>query len=400
MLSHLSIESFKSLADVNVPLGQVNVFVGANGAGKSNLLEAVGVLGAAASGRVDDESLQRRGVRSGVPRLYKSAFPEKDTAERRSHIKFSAQSVLGASYEITLWNPIKNPEPAWKFKTEVLRRNSTDKVFGRSPAALLKGNPDQGYAALKLVELSSSEPAAQLVSSLRDFSIFCANTPTLRGLIPDAQTRVPVGLSGGRLPEGVQELLRSRSDNEFLADAYIEARQLIDWAKSSGVASSALVPLSPSAARSKLVIRFTDRFMSEGRNILSGYDASEGSLFILFAAVLALHPQSPPVFAIDNFDQAINPKLASSLMTAFCHWMVDGPAKRQALVTCHNPATLDGLPLQDDRVRLFAVDRDNRGRTVVKRVEVNEQLQKLAQEGWSLSRLWMSGLIGGVPSNV
>lgn len=40
MLKSLSVKTFKSLADVNVELGLVNVFIGANGSGKSNLLEA------------------------------------------------------------------------------------------------------------------------------------------------------------------------------------------------------------------------------------------------------------------------------------------------------------------------------------------------------------------------
>ena len=75
MLKSLSVRTFKSLADVTVELGLVNVFVGANGSGKSNLLEALGVLSAAADGRVDDQTLLARGVRPGVPRLYKSAFP-------------------------------------------------------------------------------------------------------------------------------------------------------------------------------------------------------------------------------------------------------------------------------------------------------------------------------------
>src|SRR5690242_21073363 len=43
-------------------LGQVNVFVGANGSGKSSLLEALGVLGAAADGRVDDTRLKEREI--------------------------------------------------------------------------------------------------------------------------------------------------------------------------------------------------------------------------------------------------------------------------------------------------------------------------------------------------
>ena len=74
MLNTISIQSFKSLEDVSVDFGIVNVFIGANGSGKSNLLEAVGVLGAAANGRVDDEALLRRGVRLGLPALYKSSF--------------------------------------------------------------------------------------------------------------------------------------------------------------------------------------------------------------------------------------------------------------------------------------------------------------------------------------
>jgi hypothetical protein len=66
-------------------------------------------------------------------------------------------------------------------------------------------------------------------------------------------------------------------------------------------------------------------------------------------------------------------------------------------MTSHNPSVLDGLPLTDDRVRLFTVDRDNSGHTRVKRVIVDSKLQAMAAQGWTLSRLWANGLIGGVP---
>ena len=53
MLHTISVEGFKSIRQLqDLELGQVNVFVGANGSGKSNFLEALGVLGAAAAGRV------------------------------------------------------------------------------------------------------------------------------------------------------------------------------------------------------------------------------------------------------------------------------------------------------------------------------------------------------------
>src|SRR5438445_5373716 len=110
MLKSVTIESFKSLERVPVELGRVNVFIGANGSGKSNLLEAMGVLGAAAFGRVDDESLLRRGVRPGLPQLYKSAFSEERAP---AHISFSACNA-STSYSVSLLNPIKDPNPAWR----------------------------------------------------------------------------------------------------------------------------------------------------------------------------------------------------------------------------------------------------------------------------------------------
>src|SRR4051794_41036251 len=75
MITSLTINGFKSLQSSQpLELGAVNVFIGANGSGKSNLLEAVGVLGAAASGRVDDGTLLRRRVRPGSPTLYKTSL--------------------------------------------------------------------------------------------------------------------------------------------------------------------------------------------------------------------------------------------------------------------------------------------------------------------------------------
>lgn len=70
---------------------------------------------------------------------------------------------------------------------------------------------------------------------------------------------------------------------------------------------------------------------------------------------------------------------------------------RQILLTTHNPLILDGLPLQDDRVRLFTVSRTDAGRTSIRRVVVDEGLLEKAERGWSLSRLWVMGHLGDVP---
>jgi len=176
------------------------------------------------------------------------------------------------------------------------------------------------------------------------------------------------------------------------------ALRLIGWAKEYGSASASDLPLSPAASSSPRVIRFVDRYMEKGRNVLSGYDASEGALFMLFLAVLAVHPKAPSFCAVDNADHGLNPGLATVLMQHFAGWLLSSKDQRQILMTSHNPAVLDGLPLQDDRVRLFTVDRDNRGTTVVKRVVIDAKMLAKAAEGWTLSRLWMNKLIGGMPN--
>jgi DNA repair ATPase RecN len=117
MIRAIHIEGFKSVLSQTLELGRVNCFIGANGVGKSNLLEAIGVLGAAAGGRVDDEAIVRRGVRAGLPGLYKTSF---QVGRIPPHITLSATTDTLAAYRVSLLNPLEKPEPAWSFKTEVI----------------------------------------------------------------------------------------------------------------------------------------------------------------------------------------------------------------------------------------------------------------------------------------
>lgn len=397
MLRKIKVERFKSLVSLELDLGRLNLFIGANGSGKSNLLEAIGVLGAATFGRVDDETLLRRGVRPGVPRLYKSAFPL-TKKQNVPHILFGAQAASGARYEVTLWNPLENPSPAWRFKTETLRDQADEFVESRTTTSAGSHNQEQGMAALKTATLKPGDATLRLMDDLRGYSIYCPNTPSLRGLVQDMQSREPVGLAGGRLPEAVEELIVAARKNAVLAELLDEVRDLIDWSKSFSAEPSVGVLLSPSAARSRLVIQFVDRFMASKRNKLTGYDASEGALYILFCAVLALHPKAPRWLAVDNVDQALNPRLAMRLMARLSEWTKKIGGDRQWLMTAHNPSVLDGLPLDDPSVRLFGVDRDSHGHTQVARIDIQAAVAKRPNDEWTLSRMWMNGLLGAVPN--
>ena len=394
MLKKIEIKAFKSLDQVSIDLGQVNVFVGGNGSGKSNLLEAFGVLSAAAAGRVDDESLLRRGVRPGVPALYKTSF---SGSKSRDAIRFKAVADQ-ADFAVELRNPTKKPQPAWAFKTELLH-SSQKKIVGRSPRLLVYKalNPHAGLSALEVARLDPEDPAAILLAELRDFAIYTPNTPSLRGIVADPQTRDPVGLHGGRLAEAVSRLRSLARTSEYYGEVEEDLKELIDWVATFGSRRSGDVPLAPSIPTQQSVIYFRDKFMAARRNELSGYDASEGALYVLFAAVIATLPEAPSILAVDNVDASLNPRLVCSLMKRLCQWVLEREDPRQLLLTCHNPMALDGLELQDDRVRLFTVDRTSKGKTAVRRVVVSTDLLQKAEQGWPLSRLWVRGHLGGVP---
>ncbi len=395
MIKTISVTGFKSLmSEEPIELGQVNCFIGANGVGKSNILEALGVIGAAANGVVDDESLLRRGVRAGVPKLYRSSFASERTP---AHIGISVTSSLSAEYRVFLLNPLESPEPAWSFKTEYLF-DGNDEIIADGVRAKRNLKPTAGLAALKQVELDADNYANQLMQSLKEYAIYCPNTPTLRGIAQDIQSRSPVGLSGGLLAEAFEDLRKRLTEMEDSGEEVLdEIYSLIDWVADINITSQAGSLLSAKVPRAKHLIKFTDRYMKSSRNELTAYDASEGALYVLFTAVLCLLPQSPKVFAIDNLDQALNPRLLASLTRKLSKWLKLGGNEKQLLFTAHNPAVLDGLDLTNDEIRLFAVERNSNGLTQIRRVTLTPELQHLNKD-YPLSRLWLMGHLGAVPN--
>ncbi|MGL6075237.1 MAG: AAA family ATPase [Fimbriiglobus sp.] len=391
MIRKVRITSFKSLEDVELELGLLNVFVGANGSGKSNLLEAIGILSAAADGRVNDQMLLMRGVRPGLPGLYKSSF--KATKTKPTSIGFEATND-DCHYKVVLNNPTEAPEPSWKYETEILTQGKKKLV---SPKTGKHRNLEHGMAALRMAEYDPESPAAEFLKRLQQYVIYTPTTPILRGLIPDNQPREPLGLSGGNLAicmhmMRIHQNYVSKNDKE---DIFSDSINLLNWVSSI---SFSLEYRHPFSRNSKLPITpvFKDRFMHD--SFLAAFEASEGALFVLFMNVIASFPGIPNLCAVDNADHGLNPVLAKNLFHQFALWLQANRVKRQVLLTTHNPAVLDGLPLQDDEIRLFTVDRDVHGKTVVRRVVINEAILKLAEKGWTLSRMWMNGHLGGVPN--
>lgn len=400
ILKNVKIKNFKSIWEQELDLGQINIFIGSNGAGKSNLLEALGMISSAMSGEIDYSKLSERGVRLSAPDVFRSAFRNKD---RKNYFSLEAKfSDLLYHANITSLGDKSKP---WSFHSERLCRgdNCEEYISGRSyRGAKVKGislpkiNPYQSIVASTeaLGELTDGEQ--EKIDALKGYAIYAPSTPILRGVSPDGSNRSPLGLYGGSLAEALNDIYEKKEKTDDLQDFF----KLVDWFNTFGVTQPISQLQSSHIHTTNKVVFFRDVFMTTTFNNLYAYDVSEGALYILFLLVLVLHPKSPKIFALDNIDNCLNPSLITSLMMHISRILKSNPDK-QMFMTTHNPTTLDGIDLFDNDHRLFVAKRGPDGATTFERIKPPKETTKEQWEqkyyGMKLSEIWLSGAIGGLP---
>jgi predicted ATPase len=387
-LKKIAIQNFKSLYDVSFEPGRVNVFIGANGSGKSSVLEAIGVLSAALTDRVNTVSLQRKGVRLSTSSLYKSKFLSIEKESKT--IDFAVEWKLGGhDYEYVNHLTVPNDDDSWKYFAENVTRDG-ESVYGRSNRSSAQLNNKIGYFIYS--EALSAPEYVRAAGYIGDYGIFQPDTLTLRGTVADPVQTNPIGLNGGRLAEAIQDLIHEENGDLMFGTMFMEDMlELIDWASEFKVSKPKKTNLHPGVPTTQQIIEFRDRYLKDTASF-TGYDASEGALYVLFMLSLAMHGKAPKMFAIDSFDHAMNPRLARKVTEIFSNKIIE--ENKTVFMTTHNPLVLDGLDLSNDDIRLFTTDRNKQGHVEVRRVQVSE---KLLEMGQPLSRLWINGVLGGVP---
>jgi len=195
----------------------------------------------------------------------------------------------------------------------------------------------------------------------------------------------PLGIKG----EGLFKLLTvlSSDKNKDRLGKIKSELTLLDWFGDFNIASNL-----PFGERS---INIKDRYLDESLSYFTQKSANEGFLFLLFYFTLFISRETPSFFAIDNIDASLNPKLCSRLLKELAS--LAKKHDKQAIVTTHNPAILDGLNLNDDEQRLFVVSRNKMGHTKVKRIFKPDVAE--GQTPIPLSEAFLRGYLGGLPRN-
>lgn len=352
MIRNIQISNFKSIASQSIPLGRFTVLIGENGAGKSNILEALVMASAASTGRLEREILIGRGMRMISPTLMRSAFEENGN-KKDIEISFSCSLYNETETLKCFFSHDEAPYSNWK--------------VNRNPEKMRNGK-------IPLSEI----PFALL--GIYGFIIYSPEYHILRKFDSEGQT-TPLGVQG----QGLAELLIVMLKNEHGKINEIN----------EGLAFLGFCEKVYFSSLSNKKIYVKDRYIQKDGVLIDQLSLNEGFLFCLFYLTLFTSSYTPKFFAIENIENGLNPKLVEALV----HKLKELGIKygKQAIISTHSPAILDALNLDDEENDvLLAVSRNLDGHTRVNRVK---KPRNSTGKNTRLSELFLRGLLGGVPKN-
>jgi predicted ATPase len=445
VISNIHIANYKSIIDLPLELGRVNVFIGENGAGKSNILEAIALAGAAAANKLDNEFLASRGIRVVRPVDVRPAFAGRDpkiaievtaSATNSGNIGYSIENdnQTYAKWRATAL-PNKSLEGADLFETlktavtsigpksrEIVKEesvntdNETDdlQISLRDLKQVIDSIREQVVPILneakhgkfeepRSIQLTRSQGEVlskallttqdrQTQFELSKFVTYSPENSVLRA--PHAEGQIePLGVKG----EGVSKLFsfyvnQANGGGDINVEAAQHAQSILDSLDRSLRLLGWFDGVRLGREKQEDILEVRDYYIEEEDRHFELASANEGFFFLLFYFLLFSSDLTPPFFAIDNVDTSLNPALCRALTTELVNLATKH--NKQAILTTHNPAILDGLNLDDDEQRLFVVSRNMDGETRVERIKKPNSFEGLPN--LKMSEAFMRGLIGGL----
>jgi predicted ATPase len=387
LVREVTLEGFKSVRKLELELGRVNVLIGANGAGKSNVLEGIAYGVAGAYGKLDNEYLVPRGIRVTEPAFMAPAFSGSDSRCRVTFRQESEEFVVVPTRVEALRLERRSPDEMPAAMVAELHQVKTH-IARLLPLLAGADLPNQRDLRSALEAMEEDVDSLRALAAHeggkipREFLIYAPENSALRIFQAEPQI-LPLGVRGEGLFAHLKRLGEHRPER---LESVVEHLSLLDWFE------TLQIPKDLAAGERSLRIR--DRYLAQGA-LFDQRSANEGFLFLLFYLTLFVSDETPAFFAIDNVDTALNPKLATATVRKLVELAREHD--KQVIFTTHSPAVLDALDLHDDEQRLLVVDRDVEGATVVRRVSPPKPLP--GDSAVPLSEAFVRGYLGGLPEH-
>lgn len=389
MINNIKIKNYKSVVNVSIPLGRFNLLIGANGCGKSNILEGIAMGAAASSDKLDYEYFANRGMRVVDPQLMLPAF---DDIEAKK-IEISISNEKGDASFYNIYYDKESKPPRWEddsisfpqFISYIKANLSKEKPNVTDIIKIMEKMEEErgGEVAvnLRLRRTSEGIEIVPQIIELEKFLIYSLEESQLRKA-DDSNHTQPLGRHG----EGLFAYLKELAQRPEALTLFAELKdnlKVLDWFDDMQVPTTQL--------SNEFNLKLKDSYLAETISSFDQRSTNEGFLYLLFYLTLIISDEAPRFFAIENIDTAFNPKLCREVTRRLIE--LARKHDKQIIATTHNAAVLDGMDLQEDDVRLHVVRRNIDGYTKTNRVVLKDNMTM------PISEAWTKGLLGGLPNN-
>lgn len=366
-LAMLHIEGFRSIKSADIPLGALNVLIGANGAGKSNLIDFFRMLNYALSRGFQDPYLRERGPASAI--LH---FGPKETGIVRGELAFETNAGVNF-YRFTLADSAGDRLTFTKEEVQLHRRG----VEIPNPAVSLIQHPSDNSGLCEL--WADNDPTARFAKGfLQRCRVYQFHDTSLTSHLRD-YSHIDQGrylyADGGNLSAVLLDL-RNEAPEDY-ASIVRTLKSVLPWFEDFALEAE---------GRKGVLLRW--RMAGRGDYLFGPGQLSDGSLRIMALVALLLLPPDrlPNVIILDEPELGLHPaaeKVIAGLIK-------DVARSRQVILSTQSASFIDHFSADD----VIVVENENGRSTFTP--HTREELQRWL-ERYTLSQIWSKNLIGGRP---
>lgn len=433
-LCNISVQNFRTFDNLELELNELNVVIGANASGKSNLLDIIKFIGDLSEYGLEDaiylqggiEEIKNRSI--GENENFSLGFKADDINKGTiipSPIDYNEDYLL--EFHITSFEYFfeldldsgeykvidEDLEITWEIAK--IKKNGSDK---ESPDEVLETNPgiriyreDESYnytIEYPDIEMSEKEfkkkafPFAVL-PRIEEFD--CGQKELIIETIHEtlfksvkeslSSTTVynfePHNVKTGSQVTGTKEL---ESDGSNLSIVLEDIGKNSEKRKDFNNLAKELIPFTEDYSVKKnedrsFHLRIQETFFSSqeetDKNLASPSMISDGTVNI-YALIVALYFESNPLIGIEEPEKNIHPALLSKVV----RMMEESSAKKQIIATTHEPRLLKEIELDD----ILMIKRNEEGFSQVTKPKNNELISRFLDENIGIEELMKDNMMG------
>ena len=409
MIDRIVIENFKSLRKVDLSLGRLNLFIGANASGKSNFLDALRVLQGIGNGFTIGEILDGKpksatsevwdGIRGGRSRACFGGTGDSDAAasaecsseEITIEARGTLQAVAAPTWEFRIaFSPASGQVTQERLKVGMetvysslpwtpARPHRSETYAGRqAPLVPLDGRrpalPDTEFGPLTKRESAGVPVAALFADSQR----VDPSTTLLRDYSRSIQAQ-----RMGERGENFGALVGTLCGDKRTKDAYLS------WLQELRPEEVSDVGVLRGALEEPLFM------LREGNRDVPAPVLSDGTLRFAALAAAFFQPDMPQIMTVEEIENGVHPSRLRLIMELFrSQTELTGT---QVFATTHSPLVLAWLQEEEYETTFFCRRNEQTGESDIRPLtEVPRLMDVVAKPGQHLADLFAEGWLEAV----